>query len=89
MTDDVHTHRDREALRSARRSASSLIVAAALVAVVALAYGAIFFYANVLNDSPDELDESDLDEALDVDDDGRHRPAPAGTATRPTPLATP
>jgi len=42
------------------------IVAAVLVAVVALAYGAIFFYANVLNDSPDELDESDLAEALEV-----------------------
>lgn len=41
-----------------------LIVVAALVAVVALAYGAIFFYANVINDSPDELDESDLADAL-------------------------
>jgi polyisoprenoid-binding protein YceI len=41
-----------------------LIVVAALVAVIALAYGAIFFYANVINDSPDELDESDLADAL-------------------------
>jgi polyisoprenoid-binding protein YceI len=42
------------------------IVAAVLVAVVALAYGAIFFYANVLNDAPDELDASDLAEALEA-----------------------
>ena len=41
-----------------------LIVVAALVAVVALAYGAILFYANVINDSPDELDEGDLADAL-------------------------
>ena len=43
-----------------------LIVVAALVAVVALAYGAIFFYANVINDSPDELDEGDLADALEA-----------------------
>ena len=43
-----------------------LIVVAALVAVIALAYGAIFFYANVINDSPDELDESDLADALEA-----------------------
>jgi polyisoprenoid-binding protein YceI len=41
-----------------------MIVVAAVVAVVALGYGAIFFYANVINDSPDELDESDLADAL-------------------------
>ncbi len=42
------------------------IIAIAVVAVIALGYGAIFFYANVLNDAPDELDESDLDAALNA-----------------------
>ena len=35
------------------------------VVLVALVYGAIFFYANVLNDSPDALDSNDLSEALE------------------------
>jgi polyisoprenoid-binding protein YceI len=35
------------------------------VVLVALVYGAIFFYANVLNDSPDALDSDDLSEALE------------------------
>lgn len=35
-----------------------------LVALVVLVYAGIFFYANVLNDSPDALDEGDLSEAL-------------------------
>ena len=35
-----------------------------LVAAVALVYAGIFFYANVLNDSPDALDEDSLAEAL-------------------------
>ncbi len=60
-TDDVP--QDESSKRSPMRIV--LIVVAALVAVVALAYGAIFFYANVINDSPDELDESDLADALD------------------------
>lgn len=53
---------------SSRRSPMRIvvIVVAGLVAVVALAYGAIFFYANVINDSPDELDESDLATALEA-----------------------
>lgn len=38
-----------------------------VVGLVALVYGAIFFYANVINDSPDALDEGDLGAAL-VDD---------------------
>ena len=37
------------------------------LAVVILGYGAIFLYARVLNDSPDELDEGDLDAALSID----------------------
>jgi|TARA_R110002110_G_scaffold366055_3_gene576062 polyisoprenoid-binding protein YceI len=36
----------------------------ATVVLVAMVYGAIFFYANVLNDSPDALDANDLSEAL-------------------------
>lgn len=34
------------------------------LAVLVLGYGAIFFYANVINDSPDEFGEADLDAAL-------------------------
>ena len=41
----------------------------AAVALVALGYGAIFFYANVLNDSPDALDGSDLSDAVAVNVD--------------------
>ena len=37
-----------------------------VVVLVALVYGAIFFYANVLNDSPDALDTDDLAEALET-----------------------
>lgn len=36
-----------------------------VVVLIALVYGAIFFYANVLNDSPDALDSDDLSEALE------------------------
>ncbi len=58
----------------------------AVVAVVALGYGAIFIYANFINDAPDELDESDLSEAL-VDESA----ADAGgdePAAEPEPVAT-
>jgi polyisoprenoid-binding protein YceI len=37
-----------------------------VIVLVALVYGAIFFYANVLNDSPDALDTNDLSEALET-----------------------
>ncbi len=70
-----------------------LIVVAALVAVVALAYGAIFFYANVINDSPDELDESDLADALEetttVADSTASVDTPADTAASTTDAAAP
>ena len=36
----------------------------ALVALVALAYGGVWFYATVINDAPDALDADDLDAAL-------------------------
>jgi polyisoprenoid-binding protein YceI len=48
--------------RSPRRIA--LWVALGVVGLVALVYGAIFVYANVINDSPDALDEDDLSAAL-------------------------
>ncbi len=38
----------------------------AALAFVALGYGAIFFYANVINDAPDALDSSDLSDAVAV-----------------------
>ena len=42
-----------------------LVVAlASLVALIALGYGAIIFYAQVINDAPEALDSSDLDAAL-------------------------
>ena len=66
MTDDMSLTPDEPAKHSKWRSPKRIaaVAAIALVAVVALAYGGIFFYANVLNDSPDQLDESDLDAAL-------------------------
>lgn len=44
------------------------------LAVLVLGYGAIFLYANVINDSPDEFDESDLDAALAVGDPASDEP---------------
>ena len=64
------------------------------VGLVVLVYGAIFIYANVINDSPDELDESDLSAALtETTVPGSDAPAsaeapestaPAGTAPADT-----
>jgi polyisoprenoid-binding protein YceI len=57
-----------------------------VVVLVALVYGAIFFYANVINDSPDALDEGDLGAALVDDttaptaDDATAPTAPDGTS---------
>ena len=39
-------------------------IAIGVVALIAVAYGAIFIYANFINDSPDALDEGDLSEAV-------------------------
>jgi len=66
MTDDMSLTPNEPAKRSKKRSPKRIaaIVAIALVAMVGLAYAGIFFYAEVLNDSPDKLDESDLDAAL-------------------------
>lgn len=51
-----------------------------LVALVALVYAGIFFYANVLNDSPDALDENDLSAALAEPTDDTTPAAPATDA---------
>src|SRR5688572_28104433 len=59
----VDTPDEKPSKRSPMRTVA--IVAAVLVAVVALACGAFVFYF-VVKDSPDELDESDLAEALAV-----------------------
>ena len=61
---------------------------AALVAVLALGYGAIFVYANVINDSPDELDESDLAEALEATTTVATTPTDTASPTESTPAAT-
>ncbi len=61
---------------------------AALIAVVALAYGAIFIYANVINDAPDALDESDLSTALEVEPSTQPADAVAPAApAEPAPAA--
>jgi polyisoprenoid-binding protein YceI len=69
-----------------------------LIAAVALFFGAIFLYAKVLNDSPDELTTADLDAALGVsttvaDAATDDPPVPASTdanapATTDSPVAT-
>ena len=56
------------------------------VALIVLIYGAIFIYANVINDSPDALDEGDLAEALTDTTPGESEPdttEPAGAADPP------
>jgi polyisoprenoid-binding protein YceI len=60
----------------------ALWIALGVVGLVAVVYGAIFFYANVINDSPDALDSGDLTAAL-------ADPAPADTEPTATePVAT-
>jgi polyisoprenoid-binding protein YceI len=54
-----------------------------LIAAVVLFFGAIFLYAKVLNDSPDEFTASDLDEALSQD----AGVAPGTVATAEPPVA--
>lgn len=48
-----------------------------VVALIALVYGAIFFYANVINDSPDRLDSDDLTAAVNA------TTAPSASTTDP------
>ncbi len=56
--------------------------AIAIVGAIALMYAAIFFYATVLNDAPDALDESDLSSAL-VENDGEVSTEPAAAPAEP------
>lgn len=74
------------------------------VAAVVLVFGAIFVYANFINDSPDELDESDLATALVTDttspevsetaapdttvSDGAAAPTESNAISDPTPGST-
>ncbi len=50
--------------------------------ILIVGYGLIFLYAKVLNDSPDELDQTDLDAALEIDAD-------AETAAQTSPATVP
>ena len=64
-----------------------LWIALGVAGLVAVVYGAIFFYANVINDSPDALDTGDLSAALA--DPEPETTEPAGTAPLGTePAAT-
>lgn len=58
------------------------------LAVLVLGYGAIFLYAKVLNDSPDEFDRSDLEAALAIDDASTNTTAPPDTSTAATATGT-
>ena len=51
--------------------------------LVVLVYGAIFVYANVINDSPDELDAGDLSNALTATTAGPDTTEPAADTTEP------
>jgi polyisoprenoid-binding protein YceI len=57
-------------------------IAIGAVALIALVYGAIFFYVNVINDSPDALDEGDLSAAVA---DTPPSTSPDSTSTDSTP----
>ena len=59
--DDDDTSTDREE----NRTRTWIIrIAIGVVALIVVFYGAIFFYVNVINDSPDALDEGDLSAAV-------------------------
>jgi polyisoprenoid-binding protein YceI len=64
-----------------------------VIGVIVIGYGAIFLYAKVLNDSPDELDSDDLAAALSADatssddtpnNDGTDTPTAPATSTAPS-----
>ena len=62
-----------------------------LILLVVLFYGAIFLYAKVINDSPDEFTAGDIDAALSAAADDGTTPAtaapPTTVATAPPPVA--
>ena len=87
MTDDMSlTPDDSSKKRSKWRSPKRLAVIGgiAVVVIVALGFAGIFFYANVLNDSPDELGASDL-EAVFATTTVAADPAGATTVDPPAP----
>ncbi len=59
MDDDTSTEREKNRTRT-----WIIRIAIGVVALIAVFYGAIFFYVNVINDSPDALDEGDLSAAV-------------------------
>jgi polyisoprenoid-binding protein YceI len=65
------------------------IVVLGLIAAVVLFFGAIFLYAKVLNDSPDEFTASDLDAALSEDAAGAAVPDTVATAEPPVAATSP
>jgi len=90
MTDDMSlTPDDSSKKRSKWRSPKRLAVIGgiAVVVIVTLGIAGIFFYANVLNDSPDELGASDL-EAVFATTTAVADPAPTGTVDPADPAAT-
>ncbi len=75
--------------KSAKRWFKWVIIG--VVAAVVLVFGAIFIYANFINDSPDALDESDLSDALVATTEPPTSEAPdvtADTATGSTTATT-
>jgi polyisoprenoid-binding protein YceI len=77
-----------------RRRRWWLWILGGIIAVVALGYGAIFFYTEVLNDPEEELTVDDLEDALDATPSTpapSSTPAPDSTAntTAPTVTTTP
>ncbi len=89
MTDSTEAP-DTDDPGSTKRSPTRIIlwIGLGVVGLIALVYGAIFVYANVINDSPDELDESDLSAALTDDTVPDTTQADEGTAATTVPSST-
>jgi polyisoprenoid-binding protein YceI len=79
--DDTPTPPDDESATSSRRWVKWAVIG--VVAAVVLVFGAIFVYANFINDSPDALDESDLSDALTGTVPEVSDPAVSDTTTSP------
>jgi polyisoprenoid-binding protein YceI len=79
--DDTPTPPDDESATSSRRWIKWAVIG--VVAAVVLVFGAIFVYANFINDSPDALDESDLSDALTGTTAEVSDPAASDTTTSP------